>query len=100
MKKRKKDPKQKNLGGLTMNDYPERKVSGLTVKIDRLTCISTGNCIKVSPDVFEFDDEKICSFKLPHVDIEKTRMVEACSVCPVNALTAIDENGNRLVPNT
>jgi ferredoxin len=82
-----------------MNDYPERKVSGLTVRIDRLTCISTGNCIKVSPEIFEFDDEKICSFKSPHIDIGKERTVEACSVCPVNALTAIDENGNELVPN-
>jgi ferredoxin len=81
-----------------MNEYPERKVSGLTIRIDRLTCVSTGNCIKVSPEIFEFDDEKICSFKIPRVDIEKERMVEACSVCPVDALTAIDESGKKLVP--
>jgi ferredoxin len=74
-------------------------VGGLTVRIDRLTCISTGNCIKVSPEIFEFDDEKICSFKLPYLDIEQERTVEACSVCPVNALSAIDEKGNKLVPN-
>ncbi|HVO73435.1 MAG TPA: ferredoxin [Ignavibacteriaceae bacterium] len=82
-----------------MNDLPEREVNGLTIIIDRLTCISTGNCIKVSPEVFEFDDKKICSFKIPYLDIEKERMIEACSVCPVNALTVIDEKGKKLVPN-
>jgi ferredoxin len=82
-----------------MNDLPERKVSRLTVIIDRLTCISTGNCIKVSPEVFEFDDEKICSFKIPYADVQKEKIIEACSVCPVNALSIIDENGIKLVPN-
>jgi len=81
-----------------MSDLPEKKVSGLTIKIDKETCISTGNCIKVASEVFEFDDQKICSFKKDLLDIEQQRLTEACSVCPVNALYAIDSDGKQIVP--
>lgn len=81
-----------------MNDYPERKISGLNIKIDRTTCIGTANCTRVAPDVFELDDEKICSFKVNIPEIEKEILIESCSVCPVNALYAVDENGQQLVP--
>jgi len=81
-----------------MNDYPERKISGLNIKIDRTTCIGTANCTRVAPDVFELDDEKICSFIVNIPEIEKEILIESCSVCPVNALYAVDENGQQLVP--
>jgi ferredoxin len=81
-----------------MNDLIEKKISGLTIKIDRSTCIATTNCIKVAPDVFELDDENISSFKEVETEIEEDRLIESCSVCPVNALYALDKEGNQLVP--
>jgi ferredoxin len=81
-----------------MSDFQERNISGLTIKIDRTTCIGTINCIKVAPDVFVLDDEKISSFVDPVVDIEKESLIEACSVCPVNALYVLDKEGKQLVP--
>jgi ferredoxin len=81
-----------------MSDFPERNISGLTIKIDRTTCIGTANCIKVAPDVFELDNGKICSFKENTPDIEKEILVESCSVCPVNALYVIDNKGNQIIP--
>jgi len=83
---------------IDMSDFSEQKISGLNIKIDRTTCIATTNCIKVAPDVFELDKENICSFKSSLDDIEKERLIEACSVCPVNALTAVDINGKQMVP--
>ena len=80
-----------------MSDVEERNISGLKVKIDRTTCIGTANCIKVAPEVFELDNERICSFKENAVDIDSKILVESCSVCPVNALTAV-ENGKQIVP--
>ena len=76
----------------------ERKIGDLTVRIDRETCISTGNCMKVAPDVFEFDGEKICVFRGDLPAIERERMIEACHVCPVDALIVIDAGGAQLVP--
>lgn len=81
-----------------MDDFSEQKISGLSIKIDRTTCIATANCIKVAPEIFELDKENICSFKSSPGDIEKKRLVEACSVCPVNALFAVDTNGKQVVP--
>jgi ferredoxin len=81
-----------------MSDLPEMKISGLLIKIDKGTCIGTGNCIKVAPEIFEFDNEKIVSFKNEISDIEQDRLTEACSVCPVNALFTISEEGKQIVP--
>jgi len=81
-----------------MSDVIEENISGLTIKIDRTTCIATSNCIKVSPDVFELDEERICSFVTPTNDVEKEIIIEACSVCPVNALYVLTEDGKQLVP--
>jgi ferredoxin len=76
-----------------MEDFVERKIGDLTIRIDRT------NCMKGAPDVFEFDDEKICAFKASSGEIERERLIEACGVCPVDALTVIDADGKQLVPN-
>lgn len=79
-------------------DLVERKCGDLTIRIDRLTCIASGNCMKVTPDLFEFDAENICAFKASPADVERERLIEACKVCPVDALIVIDSNGKQLVP--
>lgn len=81
-----------------MNDKPERKISGVTVIIDRNTCIGTANCTKVAPEVLILDDEKIVTFQEKYPEIERERIIEACSVCPVDALHVIDETGKEIVP--
>jgi ferredoxin len=81
-----------------MEEFKEKKISDLRIKIDRTTCIATGNCIKAAPEVFELDDERICSFKKDLIEIDNKRLIEACSVCPVDALTAINKKGEKIVP--
>lgn len=81
-----------------MGDFVERKIGDLTIRIDRKTCIATANCMKVAPDVFEFDGEDICAFMEIPADIERERLIEACHVCPVDALIVIDADGTQLVP--
>lgn len=81
-----------------MSDIVERKVSGFTVKIERPNCIGSKNCINVAPDLFELDSEQICSFKDKTEGIPQETIVEACSVCPVQALYVIDQDNNQIVP--
>jgi ferredoxin len=81
-----------------MKDIVERKVTDLLVKIERLSCIGSKNCINVAPNLFELDSDQICAFKNQTEEIEKDIIVEACSVCPVSALFVIDENGKQIVP--
>ncbi len=76
----------------------EKNISGLKVIIDRDMCIGTANCIRVAGEVFELDNQKIVTFREDLKEPDKKILVEACSVCPVNALTAIDGDGSQLVP--
>lgn len=79
-------------------DFLERKVGSLTVRIDRTTCIGTANCAKVAPELFVLDEERIVTFREPPAEVPPDRVVEACDVCPVDALSAFDEDGRQVVP--
>ena len=81
-----------------MEDIVERKIGDLTVRIDRLRCISSSNCMELAPEVFEYDEEKICAFRQQPSAIERERLIEACDICPVDALSVFDANGKQLVP--
>lgn len=69
----------------------ERKISGLTVRILRDTCIGSDACTKVAPEVFELDDRQTVTFSEDPPDIDRERLVDACESCPVDALEAIEE---------
>lgn len=81
-----------------MGNLVERKIGDLTIRIKPEGCISTGNCMKLAPEVFAFDAETICTFTDSPGDIEPDRLIEACHVCPVDALIVLDAAGNQLVP--
>ena len=81
-----------------MSDSVERKIGDLTVRIDRRTCIGSANCAKVEPDLFRMDDEGIAAFSAGADRVPKDAILEACQVCPVEALTVHDAAGNRLAP--
>jgi ferredoxin len=76
----------------------ERRIGDLTVRIDRDTCISSGNCVKVAPELFELDEESIVTFARTAAETARAQVLEACEVCPVEALTVTDSSGKRLIP--
>ena len=76
----------------------ERKIGELTVRIDRESCISSGNCIKVTPELFEFDDESIAVFAKTADSCTREQVIDACEVCPVDALIVTDSSGEQIVP--
>jgi ferredoxin len=81
-----------------MSDVTERKISNLRVVIERSTCIGSENCIKSAPKLFILDSERYCSFLEPVEEDDKDKIIEACSVCPVNALYVYDDKGKQIVP--
>jgi ferredoxin len=81
-----------------VGDTLERKMGGLTVRLDRSICIGTANCIKIAPEVFALDSEHINTFKEDFSGIARDRLTDACDACPVDALTVLDEKGKQLVP--
>ena len=76
----------------------ERRVAGLTVRIDRLLCVGFGDCIGEAPESFELDDEGIVEFSENPVPVDRESVVRACAACPVDALTVLDEGGRQLAP--
>ena len=81
-----------------MSDAPERKIGGITVRIQRTGCISTGACVKAAPEVFRLDSRQVVTFVEPAVEIDEDRLVDACQFCPVGALGAVADDGERLAP--
>ena len=78
----------------------ERKIGDLTVQVERDGCISSGNCIKVAPDLFEFDDESIAVFAKTADDASRDQVIEACEVCPVDALSIPQPDGKKPILDT
>ncbi len=76
----------------------EKTINGLKITIDRDMCIGSANCIRVADEVFELDTKKIVAFKEEIKEPERRMLIEACSVCPVNALIVTDEKGKQIVP--
>jgi ferredoxin len=81
-----------------VSDVVERRVAGLTVRIDRLLCVGFGDCIEAAPELWEFDDEGIVMFIEPLPDIDRERLIASCDICPVDALTVHDEDGSQFAP--
>lgn len=83
---------------VTVSHIEERRIGGLTVRIDRTLCVAFELCIDLAPAVFRFDDEGIVTFTGQEGETDRDRLVEACRSCPVDALVVIDESGAEIVP--
>lgn len=81
-----------------MQESAERRVGDLTIRIDRLVCVGFGDCIEVAPDAFEFDAEGIVAVRVTADAVERERLLKACDICPVDALSVLDADGNQIVP--
>jgi ferredoxin len=81
-----------------MSEFTTRKIGDLTVRIDRELCIGSGNCVKVAPDLFDLDDESVCTFLPGAESVPRGKVIDACEVCPVQALVVTDASGKEIVP--
>jgi ferredoxin len=76
----------------------EKKIAGLTVIIEPDQCIGTGACVSIAPSHLEMNDRNVVSFvENPTEDISREAIIEACEVCPVEALRVLDETGEQIV---
>ena len=82
-----------------MSDFDERIVGGLRVRIDRTLCVGFGDCVTEAPEAFVLDDTGTAVFVTPEL-VDRERLLRACDVCPVDAITVWDGDGQQLVPGT
>ncbi len=78
--------------------YEEQTFEGLRIRIDRTRCIGSGNCVNMAPEVFELGPDQIVTFRDDARALDRERMIEACRVCPVDALFAYDKEGTQKAP--
>ena len=81
-----------------MPETEERTVAGLRVQIDRDLCVGFGDCVSAAPEGFALDEENIAVFGADPDSVPREKLLQACDVCPVDALTVWDTDGNQLVP--
>lgn len=82
-----------------MSDFEERQVGSLRIRIDRTLCVGFGDCVTEAPEAFVLDDSGTAVFVDPGT-VERERLLRACDVCPVDAITVWDESGAQLVPGS
>ena len=72
-------------------------VHALRVRIDRSLCVGFGDCVTEAPEAFILDEEGVAVFVAPE-RVERERLLRACELCPVDAITVWDPEGNQIVP--
>lgn len=82
-----------------MSDFEERTVGDLRIRIDRTLCVGFGDCITEAPTAFVLDESGTAVFVTPE-QVERERLLKACDLCPVDAITVWDANGGQLVPGS
>jgi ferredoxin len=80
-----------------VSDFEERTVGDLRIRIDRTLCVGFGDCVTEAPEAFVLDDTGTAIFVNPD-KVERDRLLKACDVCPVDAITVWDGSGAQIVP--
>ena len=79
-------------------DSEERRLAGLTVRVDRLLCVGFETCVDLAPEFFRLDAEGIATFAEGADAVSPACVLDACRSCPVDALQVLDAAGNQVVP--
>lgn len=70
----------------------------LRIVVDRLRCISSGNCLDAAPGVFQLDEYDRAVIVNAHGAVPSV-IVAAAEACPVEAIRIIDDQaGQQLYP--
>ena len=80
-----------------MSAIEERRVAGLTVRIDRALCVGFEDCMEEGRALFRLDHEGICVFGDDPGSVSRASVIRACEACPVDALEVFDEAGEKVV---
>ena len=69
----------------------------LKVRVDRLLCIGTADCVAIAPNTFELDSEAKATVKRQNGDPDE-KILEAAKTCPVLAIIVENEKGEQVFP--
>lgn len=67
-----------------------------SVKIDKLSCQSSGNCVELAPEAFRFDADALGDPTPDAARLAPEELLAVARRCPALAITVFDEAGNEL----
>jgi ferredoxin len=67
------------------------------LKIDRGLCTGYAECVGIAPEVFALDQDNLCVVLDPEAADDED-VLDAARVCPVDAITVIDEYEDQIWP--
>jgi len=68
----------------------------LTVRIDKNSCQSSGNCVDAAPDALRFDEDGLAEAGPGAGALPRERLLEIARRCPALAIAILDESGNEI----
>jgi ferredoxin len=69
------------------------RFSPLNVRIDRILCCGSAECVQIAPGVFQLDSkQKSVVIDADGAPVEK--LLEAAEACPCGAIIVEDDDGN------
>ncbi len=69
----------------------------LSITVNKLRCIASGDCVETAPTVFQLNDEGK-SEVINVAGAADATIISAARSCPVKAITVVDESGTQLFP--
>ena len=69
-----------------------------SVRIDKNSCQSSGNCIERAPEAFDFDADGLGEVKPAAGALAPARLLEIARRCPALAISIFDAAGNEVDP--
>jgi ferredoxin len=75
----------------------EVAMAKLSITVNKVRCIGSGDCVETAPAVFQLDDEGK-SEVVNATGAGDGVIVSAARSCPVKAITVVDEAGVQLFP--
>ena len=68
----------------------------LRVEIDKSSCLSSGTCIALAPEAFDWDDDALGGVLPGAAEMSRKKLLEAARRCPAFAITVFDADGNEI----
>jgi len=67
-----------------------------TVRIDKNSCQSSGNCVDAAAGAFGFDDDGLGDVQPGSSRLPRARLLEIARRCPALAISVFDEAGHEI----
>ena len=67
-----------------------------SARVDKQSCLCSGNCIATAPEVFELDPDHLAQVRTDAPSLELERLKQVARDCPGLAIHVVDDSGSEV----